>query len=70
MSVLLNTISSGTSPAPISRAQLDRFCLGVRIVLGRVDHVQQQVGVLDLLERGPERLDQLMGKPPHKAHCV
>lgn len=44
--------------------------LTLRIRVGGVDHVHDDVRVRDLLERGAERLDELRGKGPHEAHGV
>ena len=62
-SSLLNTRICGTSPAPIScQHALDFAHLLGEVGTGRVDHVQQQVGIGRLLQRGLEGLDQLCGR--------
>ena len=48
----------------------DRRDLLLRVLVGAVHHVQQQVGVGDLLERGAEGLDQLMRQVPDEADGV
>ena len=46
------------------------MCLLPPLRVGCVDDVQQQVGVLQLLQRGLERLHQLVGQLADKAHRV
>ena len=70
-SALLNTSSSGTSPAPISASTVAH---GVDLRLGiggrRVDDVDEQVGLGHDLERGLERLDELVGQLADEADGV
>ena len=75
-SVLLTTNSSGgrerisysatTSVTTWRTALTCASWIGIRTV----DHVDQQFGVDDLLECGPERLDQLVGKVAHEPDGV
>ena len=44
--------------------------LGLGVGVGAVDDVQDQVGVGDLLQRGAERLDQLVRQVAHEADRV
>ena len=70
-SALLITISSGTSPAPMSAstARTARIWpLGIGI--GAVDHVHQQVGLGRLLQGRGERLDQVVRQVPDEADGV
>ena len=50
------------------------MCTAVDLLLGvgraGIDHVHEQVGVDDLLERGPERLDQLVRQALHEPDGV
>ena len=70
-SALLMTTSSGTSLAPISpsTSRTAASCAS-RVGVGAVDHVQDQVGVGDLLQRRAERLDQLVRQVPDEADGV
>ena len=71
MSALLMTMSSRTWPASISAEHL-AHCGDLLLggVVRPVDHVQDQVGVDDLLERRSERLDQLVRQVAHEADGV
>lgn len=40
------------------------------IRFGRIDHVQQQVGIARLFERRPKCLDQLVGQMTNETYCV
>ena len=44
--------------------------LGLPIRSGGVDDVEQQIGVFQLLQRGPESLHQMVGQLGDKAHGV
>ena len=70
-STLFNTSSSGRSTAPISRStsRTASICASASGALS-VDDVQEQVGVDHLLERRPERLDQLVRESAHEADRV
>src|SRR3984893_388383 len=56
--------------ADLSQNPVHRLDLGLALVGARVDHVQQQVGVGDLLECRSERLDELVREPAHEADRV
>ena len=60
-SALLTTTISGTSVAPTSASTVpDGGDLALGVGVRAVDDVQEQVGLGDLLERGAERLDELV----------
>ena len=44
--------------------------LAIGVFVGRVHHVDQQIGVCHLFQRRAERFDQLMRQVPHKANGV
>ena len=69
-SVLLTTNSSGTASAPISSSTCAPPRSGSAPAARGVDHVQQEVGVGDFLQRRPERLDELVREAADEADGV
>ena len=49
---------------------LDRLAVLMGVLVGAVHHLQQQVGTGDLLERGAEGGDELVGQLVDEAHRV
>ena len=70
-SVLLSTSTCGTSPAPISVSTrfTSAICASCSCA-GAIHHVQQQVGLHRLLERGAERRHQRGGQVADEADRV
>ena len=68
--LLITTISGTSAGADLGEHLAHRGDLALRVGVRAVDHVQDQVGVGDLLQRRAERLDQLVGQVPDEADGV
>ena len=70
-SALLNAVRRGLSPAPSSSSTVWTVArCSVAWVVRGIDDLDQHVGAGDLLERGAERVDQLVGQLVDEAHGV
>ena len=70
-STLLKTISSGIRAGPISNEHLpDCSQLPGRVRIGAVDDMEKEVGLGHLGQGRAERLDEMVGEPPHESDGV